>query len=90
MNADFDINICTQVGPEFKLAGFNELKIGSMAKIEKAHYGLPSRGQNWHSHLAETLQTLEIKPARYDQDVFVCQNKVGSGYDYVSCHTDDL
>ena len=26
----------------------------------------------------------------YNQDVFMYQNKAGSGYDYVGCHTDDL
>ena len=80
--ADCDINICLQVGPEFELAGFKELKTGSMAKVEKALYGLPSSGQNWHSHLAGTLWSLGFKPARYDQNVFMHQNKAGSGYDY--------
>ena len=88
--ADCNINICTQIGPEFELAGFKELKTGSMAKVEKALYGLPSSGQNWHSHLAGTLQTLGFTPARYNQDVFTHQNKADSGYDYIGCHTDDL
>ena len=52
------MNICTQVGPEFKLAGFNELKTESMAKEEEALHGLPSSGWNWYSHLAETLWSL--------------------------------
>ena len=88
--ADCDINICTWVGPEFELVGFKELKAGSMAMAEKALYGLPPSWQNWHSHLAGTLWTLGFRPARYDQDVFMHQNKAGSGYDYVGCHTNDL
>ena len=40
--ADCDINICMRVGPEFELAGFKELKMGSRAKVEEALYGLPS------------------------------------------------
>ena len=79
--ADSDINVCTQVGPEFALAGFKELKTRSMAKVEKALHGLPSSGWNWHSHLAGILWTLGFNPARYDQDVFMHQNKAGSGYD---------
>ena len=61
-----------------------------MAKVEKALYGLLSSGWLWHSHLAGTLWTLGFKPARYDQDEFLHQIKVGSVYDYVSCHTNYL
>ena len=64
--------------------------MGSMAKVEKALYSLSSSGQNWHPHLAGTLWTLGFNPARYEQDVFMHQNKAGSGYDYAGCHTDDL
>ena len=61
-----------------------------MTKAEKALSGLPSSGLNWHSHLAGTLWTLGFKPARYDQDVFLHQNKAGSSYHYISCYTDNL
>ena len=88
--ADCNINIYTWLGPEFVLARFMELKTISMAKVEKAFYSLSSSGQNQHFYLAGTLWNLGLKPARYDQDVFMHQNKVGSGYDYVSCHTNDL
>ena len=88
--ADCDIFICMQVGLEFKLAGSKELKTRSMAKVVRALYSLSSSGWNWHSHLAGTLLSLGFKPARYDQDVFMHQNKAGSGYDYVGCSTDNL
>ena len=45
-------------------------------------------GGIWHSHLAGILQTLGFKPAKYDQNVFMHQNKAGSGYDCIGCHTD--
>ena len=64
--------------------------MGSMAKVEKVLYGLPSSGWHWYSHLTGTLQTLGFKPARNDQDVFMHQNKAGSGDDYISCHNNDL
>ena len=32
---DYDINICTCLRPELKLAGFKEMKTRSMAKVEK-------------------------------------------------------
>ena len=82
-HADGDINICTWVEPEFELVGFKTLKTESMVKVEKALFSLPSSGQNWHSHLAGTLGTLGFTPARFYQDVFMHQNKVGSGYDYM-------
>ena len=91
LHSDCDINICTRLGPEFKLARFKELKRNrSMAKVEKALYGLPSNGQNLPSHLAGIFLTLGFKPARYDQDVFMHQNKAGSVYDYIGCYADEL
>jgi hypothetical protein len=44
--ADWDIKVCTRAGPEFELAGFPEIKDGSMVRVVKALYGLPSSGQN--------------------------------------------
>ena len=29
-------------------------------------------------------------PMKFDQDLFLCQNKAGFGCNYTSCHTDDL
>ena len=43
---DYDINIGTWVGAEFKSAGFKECKTRYMTKVEKALYGLPSSEQN--------------------------------------------
>ena len=43
--ADCDIKVCTRTGPEFELAGFPEIKDGSMARVVKAVYGLQSSGK---------------------------------------------
>ena len=43
---DCDIKVCTGAGLEFELARFPEINDGSMARVVKALYGLPSSGQN--------------------------------------------
>ena len=42
--ADCNIKISTRAKPEFELAGFPEIKDGSIAWLMKVLYGLPSSG----------------------------------------------
>ena len=88
--ANCDIDVYTRVGPKFKLAGYKELSEGCLAKIERALYGLPTSGQNWHIHLDETLRGMGFKPTRYDPNVYMRSNKDSSSYDYLGCHTNDI
>ncbi len=67
--ADCDIQVCTRVGPEFVKAGYKELPEGSLAKVVRALYGLPTSRQNWCYHLADTLCGMGFTQTRYDNDV---------------------
>ncbi len=92
--ADCDIKVCTRVGPEFVEAGYKELPEGSLARVGRALYGLPTSGRNWRYHLADTLRGMGFTPTRYDNDVWMRarRDKDGMliGYNYMGCHTDDL
>ncbi len=94
LHADCDIKVCTRVGREFVEVGYKELLEGSLARVVRALYGLPTSGPNWRYFLANTLHGMGFTPTRYDNDIWMRaqRDKDGMliGYDYMGCHTDDL
>lgn len=70
-------NVYTTAGAEFA----SELQ-GCLIIIVQVLYGLKSSGVAWHSHLANTLQTMGFKSSLEDPDVWLCPAVKPNGYKY--------
>jgi hypothetical protein len=67
LNAPMKENVYTTAGAEFA----SELQ-ECLIIIVQVLYGLKSSGVAWHSHLANTLQTMGFKSSLEDPDVWLC------------------
>ena len=88
--AKCDMDVCTRLGDEFAI--FDEsIKPGTLARVYKALYGLPTSANRWHAHLADHLRQMDFKPTRYDPDVWIkYRDDTRQDLDYIGTHTDDL
>ena len=71
-------------GPEFGP------KQGMTVIIKKALYGLATSAASFHNHLADTFRSMNFKPTRFDNDVWIRSNTAKDGYDYICTHVDDF
>jgi hypothetical protein len=67
LNNPMKENVYTTTGAEFG----SELQ-SCLIIIVQALYGLKSSGVAWHSHLANTLQTMGFKSSLKGPDVWLC------------------
>jgi hypothetical protein len=88
--AKCDMDVYTRLGDEFAI--FDEsIKPGTLARVYKALYGLPTSANRWHAHLADHLRQMGFKPTRYDPDVWIkYRDETRQDLDYIGTHTDDL
>ena len=86
LNANTKEKIYTCAGAEFEVVGM--MTEGTLLKVIKAVYGIPTSGNSWHAHLLYTLREMVYKPTRFDLDVWI-RGREGS-YDYIGTQTDDV
>ena len=61
---------------------------GHLMIIEKALYGLKSRGKCWHDKLFEVLDDMGFTPSKAEPDIWM--RKKRDHYEYIACYVDDL
>jgi len=84
VNADTQEKIFCIAGPEFGD------RAGCVIILKKALYGLRSSAERFHAHFANTLRSMQFKPCRHDQDVWLRRRDCDGGYDYICTHVDDF
>ncbi len=71
-------------GPEFGD------RMGCIALIKKALYGLTTSAERYRKLFADFLRSLGFTPTRYDRDVWMRMRESHDGYDYICTHVDDF
>jgi hypothetical protein len=88
--ADCDVKVHKRAGQDSETAGYSSLPEGSLAKIVRELYGLPSGGRVWHVHLQKNLRKMRFKQKCFDPDVYMQSNNDDTGWDYLGVHTNDV
>ena len=78
----------TVLGKEYAACGM--AGTGHLARIDKALYGLPTSGADWHAYLAKVLHDLGYKQTWADKDVWMRLDTRTNTYEYAASYTDDL
>jgi hypothetical protein len=87
LNADSDLDVVVRLGKEFQLLD-ERYKVGSLATVERALYGLSTSARLWRAALADTIRQMGFEPSRDDADVWY--RRTVYGFEYIGTHTDDL